>query len=445
MADKKMVLGMTLNSGYGNISGAWRAPQVDLNSYADVTANIRYAQAAERGGFSFLFTPDFPAVRGDVELSGIQNIMEPMLALAAISQATSHIGLIATGSTTFQEPFNTARQFKALDVMSHGRAGWNAVTTSDPMVAANYGRPVADRSERYQRADEAIQIVQALWGSWEKDAWIKDQTSGRFLDASKLLPVDLRGERVASRGPLPIPPSEQGQPVIFTSGGPSPHLLALAGRYASGFIAEVWTIEEARAQRQMVREAAQRAGRNPDEIKYIAGLMTTVSPTIRAGLDRRLALSGDAIEARLPHVGALLGLRIDPSRYDEPLTPTQLAAAHASPMDPRSGIVLKVARQGWSPRDVLAHGVIDFHPTAVGPAQVHADHLQEWLEAGAADGFWISPDIYEDGVDSFVDEVVPELRRRGILPEEYVGSTLRENLGVPAQYGLDPRPAGDVS
>ncbi|CCQ44474.1 putative nitrilotriacetate monooxygenase component A [Pseudarthrobacter siccitolerans] len=445
MADKKMILGMTLNSGYGNISGAWRAPQVDEDNYTNIESNIRYAQAAERGGFAFLFTPDFAAVGGGVEFSGIQNIMEPMLALAAISQATSRIGLIATGSTTFQEPFNTARQFKALDVMSHGRAGWNAVTTSDPMVSANYGRPVADRSERYQRADEAIQIVQALWGSWEKDAWIKDQTSGRFLDASKVRPINLQGEHVASRGPLPIPPSEQGQPVIFASGGPSPHLLALAGRYASGFIAEVWTIEEARAQRQMVRDAAERAGRNPDEIKYIAGLMTTVAPTIRAGLDRRLALSGDVIEARLPHVGALLGLQIDPSRYDEPLTQTQLAAAHASPMDPRSGIVLKVAREGWSPRDILAHGVIDFHPTTVGPAEVHADHLQEWLEAGAADGFWVSPDIYEDGVDAFVDEVVPELRRRGIFPEEYAGSTLRENLGVPAQYGLDTRVAGGTS
>jgi alkanesulfonate monooxygenase SsuD/methylene tetrahydromethanopterin reductase-like flavin-dependent oxidoreductase (luciferase family) len=162
---------------------------------------------------------------------------------------------------------------------------------------------------------------------------------------------------------------------------------------------------------------------------------------VRAGLDRRLALSGDVIAARLPHLGGLLGLRIDPSRYDEPLSPEQLSTASASPMDPRSGIVLGLAREGWSPRDILAHGAIDYHPTTVGPAAVHADHLQSWLEADAADGFWISPDIYEDGVDGFVDEVVPELRRRGVFPEDYVGATLRENLGVPHQYGLDPRVA----
>ncbi|MGX1310506.1 FMN-dependent oxidoreductase (nitrilotriacetate monooxygenase family) [Streptomyces calvus] len=439
MTDRKAILGLALTDGYGALAGAWRAPHVDADNYARTEANIRYAQAAERGGFTFLFTPDFPAVRGDVEHAPISNIMDPMMQLAAISQATSRIGFVATGSTTFQEPFNTARQFKALDVMSHGRAGWNAVTTSDPAVSANYGKPVVDRAVRYQRAHESIQIVEALWGSWQEDAWIKDQTSGRFIDASKLRPVNLQGEHVASRGPLAIPPSEQGQPVIFTSGGPSPHLLQLAGRYASGFIAEVWTIEEARAQREMVRNAAREAGRDPDDIKYFAGLMTTVAPTVREGLDRRLALAGDVIEARLPHLGALLGLHIEPSRYDEPLTPQQLAAAHASPLDPRSSIALDVAREGWSPRDILAHGVIDYHPTTVGPAEVHADHLQEWFEAGAADGFWISPDIYEDGVDAFVDQVVPLLRARGIYPEHYAGATLRENLGVPRQYGPDPR------
>ncbi|WP_229068801.1 NtaA/DmoA family FMN-dependent monooxygenase [Actinoplanes sp. DH11] len=441
MADKKMILGMALTSGYGNLAGAWRAPHVDPGNYASVEANIRYAQAAERGGFAFVFTPDFPAVRGDVEMLGIQNIMDPMMQLAAISQATSRIGFVATGSTTFQEPFNTARQFKALDVMSHGRAGWNAVTTSDPAVAANYGKPVADRTERYQRAHESIQIVEALWGSWGNDAWLKDQKSGRFVDAAKLRPINLQGEHVASRGPLAIPPSEQGQPVIFTSGGPSPHLLELAGRYASGFIAEVWTIEEARAQRDLVRNAAAQAGRDPDDIKYFAGLMTTVAQTTREGLDRRLSLQGDIIEARLPHLGALLGLNIGPNRYDKPLTSDQLAAAYASPMDPRSGIALELARQGWSPRDILAHGVIDYHPTTVGPGEVHADHLQKWFEAGAVDGFWVSPDVYEDGVDAFVDEVVPLLRKRGIYPTEYPGTTLRENLGVAGQYGLDPRVA----
>lgn len=439
MTPKKMFLGLAITDGYGTLHGAWRAPHVDPHTYADFDAQVRYAQAAERGKFAFLFTPDFPAVRGDVEHSTIGTSMDPMLTLAAIARQTERIGLTATGSTTFQEPFNQARQFKALDVMSHGRAGWNAVTTSDPAVAANYGKPVAERGERYQRAHESIQIVQALWGSWEQDAWIKDQAGNRFIDPGKLQPINLHGTHVGSRGPLAIPPSEQGQPVIFSSGGPSPHLLSLAGRYSSAFIAEVWTIEQARAQREMVRNAAAEAGRDPDEIKYIAGLMTTVAPTVRDALDRRIAIGGDIIEARIPHLGAILGLQIDPGMIDQPLTPEQLAAAYASPGDPRSENALKVARQGWSVRDILAHGVIDYHPTTVGPGNVHADHLQEWYEAGAADGFWLLPDIYEDGVDAFVNEVVPLLQERGIYPTDYEGTTLRDHLGVPAQYGLDSR------
>lgn len=436
---RDVILGMTLTDGYGNLHGAWRAPGVDPGNYTDIDASIRYARAAERGLFSFLFTPDFPAVRGDVEHSTVSNVLDPIVSLTAIARATDRIGFVATGSTTFQEPFNLARQFKALDVVSHGRAGWNAVTTSDAAVAANYGRPVAERAERYERAHEVIQITQALWGSWEAGAWVKDQAGDRFIDPSKLRPINLQGEHVASRGPLAIPPSAQGQPVVFTAGGPSPHLLAIAGRYASGFIAEVWTIEEARAQRELVRDAARAAGRDPDEIKYFAGLMTTVAPTVRDGLDRRLALAGAVLEARLPHLGAMIGVELRPERIDVPLTEGELAVARPSPADPRSGVALDVARSGWSPRDVLAHGVIDFHPTVVGPGSLHADHMQEWFEAGAVDGFWVSPDVYEDGVDAFVDEVVPVLQERGLYPRAYRGATLRENLGVPAQYGADPR------
>ncbi|MEV0688212.1 NtaA/DmoA family FMN-dependent monooxygenase [Nocardia sp. NPDC050378] len=436
MTERQMILATILADGYGTLPGAWRAPHVDPGNYANIDANIRYAQAAERGGFTFLFTPDFPAVRGDVEHATLGNVMDPLMAAAAISQATNNIGFVLTGSTTFQEPFNTARQFKVLDIMSHGRAGWNAVTTSDATVAANYGKPVADRGERYQRAHESVQIVQALWGSWENDAWIKDQQSGRFIDPAKLQPVNLGGQYVASRGPLALPPSEQGQPVIFTSGGPSPHLLEFAGRYASGFIAEVWTIEEGRAQREAVRKAAADAGRDPDDIKYFPGLMTTVARTVREGLDRRIEYSGEVIEARLPHLSSMIGVWLRPEDLDAPLSADKLAAAHVASTDPRAGIALEVARAGWSPRDILAHGVIDYHPTTVGPGAVHADHLQKWFEAGAADGFWIMPDIFEDGIDDFVDEVVPILRERGLYPEKYAGSTLRENLGVPEQYGI---------
>lgn len=439
-----MILGMHLGNGYGSQGSAWRAPGVDPSNYTDFDAQVRYAQAAERGKFAFLFLPDFLALQGDVDRESPMITLEPMMTLAAIARQTERIGLVATGSTTFNEPYNLARQFKALDVMSHGRAGWNAVTTSDPASAANFGQAIAPRPQRYQRAHEMIQISQALWGSWQQDAWIKDTSTGRFANADKIQQINMQGEHVASRGPLPIPPSEQGQPVIFSAGG-GENGMELAGRYANGVIGAVFTIEDARNQREAYRDAARRAGRNPDEVKFFAGVMPAIAATKRAVLDRRVALGEKVFPARVPYLGSMLGLSLDVSQLDERLTPSQLAAAHASPFDPRSARALEVAREGWTIRDILAHGVIDYHPTPVGPASVTADHLQEWFEAGACDGFWMSLDINEDGIDTFVDEVVPILQGRGIYHHDYEGTTLRDHLGAPAQYGLDPRLTSPVA
>jgi FMN-dependent oxidoreductase (nitrilotriacetate monooxygenase family) len=434
----QMILGMHLGNGYGSQGSAWRFPGVDPANYTSFDAQVRYARAAERGKFAFLFLPDFLALQADVERESPMITLEPMMTLAAIARETERIGLVATGSTTFNEPFTIARQFKALDVMSHGRAGWNAVTTSDPGSAANYGQAIAPRPQRYQRAHETIQIAQALWGSWQQDAWVKDTTTGRFADADRIQPINLQGEHVASRGPLPIPPSEQGQPVIFSAGG-GENGMELAGRYANGVIGAVFTIEDARSQREAYREAARRAGRNPDEIKFFAGVMPAIASTKRAALDRRVALGELTAPSRVPYLGSMLNLQLDVSQLDRPLTTDQLAVAYPSPFDPRSAHALEVAREGWTIRDVLAHGVIDYHPTPVGTASVTADHLQEWFEAGACDGFWVSIDVNEDGIDTFVDDVVPLLQERGLYHHDYEGSTLRDHLGAPAQYGLDPR------
>lgn len=367
-----------------------------------------------------------------------QMTLDPVVTLTAIARETERIGLVATSSTTFNEPYNLARQFKALDVVSHGRAGWNAVTTSDPAAAANYGQAVAERPERYGRAHEMLQVVEALWGSWGQDAWLKDKASGRFVDVSKVQPVNLQGQHVASRGPLPIPPSEQGQPVVFSAGG-GQYGLTIAGRHASGVIGAAFTIEDARAQREAAREAAQEAGRDADDVKYFAGLMLGVGEDARDVLNRRLAYASDHLPSRLPYLGGMLGLELRSERIDEPLTPQELADARPSPFDPRSERALKVAREGWTLREVLAHGVIDYHPTPIGSPETIADHLQEWFEAGACDGFWLSPDVHDQDIDVFVDEVLPIPRERGLYPDDYRGATLRENLGVPFQYGPDPR------
>ena len=434
---KQMLIGMQLGNGYGSQPGAWRVPGVDPTSYTSIEAKIRHARAAERGKLQFLFLPDGPSHVADIEHEPPYYSLDVMLTLAVLARETSRIGLVATGSTTFNEPYNLARQFKALDVMSHGRAGWNAITSSGDDVAANYGRQIPSSADRYGRAHEAIQLVQALWGSWGKDAWVHDQASGRFAKSDDIQPVNLGGKYVASRGPLYIPPSEQGQPVIFHAGG-SPNGHAIAGRYASAMIGAVFTIDDAHAQREAVRNAAERAGRNPDEVKFFAGLMTSITDTKRAALDRRLIMAGPSIPQRVAYLQQMLGVRLDPARLDAPLSAEQLDVARPSAKDPRSAHALKIAAEGWSLQDVLAHGVIDYHPVIAGPAVEAADHMQEWFEAGAVDGFWVSPDI-DDGIDAFVDGVIPILQERGIFHRDYAGATLRDHLGAPAQYGSDPR------
>jgi len=436
MNDKKMLIGMQIGNGYGAQATSWMADNVDVRNYTNLDAHVRYAQAAERGKFQFLFLPDFLAQSQKTDHDAPLLTMDPAITMAVMARETTKIGFAATASTTFNEPYNLARTFKTLDVISGGRIGWNAVTTSDPASAANFGAQVADRDTRYERAHEVVQIVQALWGSWQEDAWVADKDRKIFADRSRIRPVNLQGRHVASRGPLEIPPSRQGQPVIFPAGG-SPHSLALTGRFANAVIGATFTIEDSRRQRANVRRAAEQAGRNPDEIKFFAGIMPTIAPTKREALDRRGQFVEPGIRQRVRYLGTMLGLGLTADDLDRPLAEAELAAAQANPADPRSGTALQIAREGWSVRDILYHGIIDYHPSPIGPAEVTADHMQEWFEAGACDGFWLSPDVYEDGIDTFVDQVVPLLQQRGLFHTDYEGDTLRDHLGIDYQYGAN--------
>jgi len=431
---KKMLISMQLGNGYGAPTLAWRALQVDPRNYTNADAYVRYAQAAERGKFQFLFLPDFLSQSQRSDQDSPMLTMDPFILMAVMARETRKIGFVSTASTTFHEPYNLARQLKTLDVISGGRIGWNAITTSDEVSAANFGTSIAGRDERYGRAHEVVEIVQALWGSWEEGAWVADQESGVFADLAKIRPIDLGGRYVASRGPLEIPPSPQGQPVVFHA-GQSPHSLALAGRFANGVIGNTHSIADSIRQRSNVRRAAEEAGRDPDDITYFAGISPTIAPTTREALDRRGRFVEPQIPQQIGYLGMMLGVPLSTADLDRPLSASSLAGARAAASDPRSATALRLAREGWSVRDILYHGVIDYHPAPVGPPQLTADHMQEWFEAGACDGFWFNPDVYEDGIDAFVDGVVPLLQERGLFHRDYEGDTLREHLGVPYQYG----------
>lgn len=438
MSQKMMLLSATLSSGYGVQGQAWRAPENDTRNLTDVEVQVKLAQTAERGKFAFLFAPDFPGARGDMENQAPASTLDPIVTLSVLAHETTRVGFIATGSTTYNEPYNLARQFKALDVLSRGRMGWNAVTTSDPIAVANYGEQVRPRAERYERAHEMITIVQALWGSWGEDAWVGDVDTGQFLDMDQIQPINLDGKHIASRGPLVIPPSEQGQPVVASAGG-GEYGLGLAGRYASVAVgSSTYDFATTRQEREMYRSAAHQAGRDADELKYFTGFMPIMGSTVEEAIRRRMQMDEHLAPQRVPMLGQMLGLSLDASRADQPLSGPQLESARANPADPRSSRALEIAYQGWTPREILAHGVIDYAPSPVGPPEAIADYLQDAFEAGIADGFWLQQATYAIA-DDFVDEVVPILQKRGLYHRDYQGSTLREHLGVPRQYGQDPR------
>ncbi|MCY7937253.1 NtaA/DmoA family FMN-dependent monooxygenase [Bacillus inaquosorum] len=432
----KMQLVMQMGSGYGLDQGAWRMPNADPAAYMNIDVLVELAKIAERGKIQMIFFADTPALTADISNQPPITPMDPIILLTALARETKQIGLITTLSTTFNYPYNVARQLKALDVISNGRIGVNFVTTSHPGAAVNFRDRIPGRQERYHQAHEFIQIVQALWGSWEEDALILDVKNGKFADMDKIRPINMTGDYLTSKGPLPIPPSEQGQPVIFTAGG-GDEGLKIAGRYASGVYANPYDIESSRIYREMVRSSAKHFGRDPDEVKVIPGIIPSIASNKEEALERRRQLDRNIdLRGRVQYLGTMIGIPLSFEQIDLPVQEELLKYAYANPQDPRSSRALELVKEGMTIRDVLAHGVINYHPVIVGTAEEVADFMEEWFVKGACDGFAIQPDVSFDGIRDFVDQVVPILQERGLFHDDYEGTTLRDHMEISYQYGL---------
>lgn len=432
---RPMHLTVQLIAGYGIESSAWRWPGTELDAIVNADVFVNAAKIAERGKFDALFLADTPVLTSQLPHEAPQMALEPMVTLTAVARETERIGLVATSSTTLNHPYTVARQFRALDLVSQGRAGWNAVTTSHPGALLNYGTDVPSREERYARAHEFIAAVMALWGSWPEDALLLDREAGHFADSSRIQPVDLQGRYLTTRGPINLPPSPQGQPVVFQAGG-GMNGLHLAGRFANAVYNNPFDIPSATQHAQAVAQAASAYGRAPEHMSVFNGIITSVASTRREALERREQLDelGD-VNSRVSYLGRQIGVDLSIADLDEPIHPDLLARARANPADPRSPLALRLAREGHTVRRILAHGPIAYHPVAVGTPDEVADLLQRWHEAGVGGGFNITPDA-TDGLENFVDEVVPILQERGLFRREYSGTTLRGHLGIPYRNGL---------
>jgi FMN-dependent oxidoreductase (nitrilotriacetate monooxygenase family) len=414
-------------------TGAWRYP----GAFADANFNFahlrRFAQTLERGKFDAFFMADHLAVLNmpveALKRSHTVTSFEPFTLLSALAGATEHIGLVATASTTFDEPFHIARRFASLDHISGGRAGWNIVTTSNPDAALNFGLAEhVEHDERYARAREFYDVVTGLWDSFADDAFIRDAESGIYFDPDRLHVLDHKGPHLSVRGPLNIARPIQGWPVIVQAGASEP------GRQLAAETAEVvFGAQASLAGGQRfyadVKGRMRKLGRHPDHLKILPGAFVVVGETIEEAREKRARLDSLVhYESAIASLSIALGH--DASGFDPDGQLPEILETNASKSG-RERVVELAKREKLTVRQ-LAQRLGGYAGLAfIGTPATIADQMQEWLVSEACDGFNVMFPYLPGGLDDFVDKVVPELQRRGIFRREYEGKTLRENLGLP--------------
>jgi FMN-dependent oxidoreductase (nitrilotriacetate monooxygenase family) len=419
--------------GVGHHEASWRLPDSDPYAEWDVRHYQDLARIAERGRMDSVFLADSPVQQGDPGRRPAGRL-EPTILLTALSVVTEHIGLIATASTTYNEPYNLARRFASLDHASNGRAGWNIVTTAGADAARNFNLDdVPPHRERYERAAEFIEVSTKLWDSWADDAVLADKPAGVHADAAKVLPVNHRGRYFRVDGPLNVPRSPQGYPLLVQAGS-SEDGKEFAARFAEAVFTAQQTLAEAQAFYRDLKTRAAALGRDPAGIKILPGIVPVLGDTEAAAreLDAELErlISPEYAKRQL---AARFNLDPDALDLDRPLPAELPSEDEIEGAKSRYTLIVDLARrENLTVRQLIARlGGGRGHRTFTGtPVQV-ADAIEEWFDNGAADGFNIMPAVLPSGLTAFVDTVVPILQERGRFRTEYQGATLREHYGLP--------------
>jgi alkanesulfonate monooxygenase len=429
--------------GFFHPTGNHVASWLDESSQIDAGTNFQHyvelAQTAERGKFDMMFLADAVATR-DGDLNALKHwpqymaFFDPLTLLAGIASVTRHIGLVATATTSYNEPYAIARRYASLDLMSGGRAGWNVVTSSNASEAYNFGRDEHyEHGVRYERAEEFVEVVKGLWDTYDDDAWVRDRASGVYFDPGKLHVLNHKGKHFSVRGPLNTARPPQGYPVIAQASA-SETGKDLAARTAEVLFSPLHELAQGQAFYNDMKARVAKAGRNPDHLKIMPGLNTVVAATQAEARDRYEHLQS----LILPAVGrellsnALGGMDLSPYDDDKPF-PEEVSRKMIADNSPRYS---KMFRDGLTLRQMyqLYAGARGNRTVMGTPSQI-VDQMQTWFDGHAVDGFLIQPPTLPGGLNEFVDMVVPVLQDRGLFRTEYEGKTLRENLGL-------PRPAG---
>ncbi|MCR2764262.1 LLM class flavin-dependent oxidoreductase [Microbacterium sp. zg.B48] len=429
----------------GTATSSWMHPDVDPSAPDSIETYVSLARTAERGFFDLFFLADRPGAQHRhleqwTQTPAYQNSLEPITALSAIAMATEHIGLGATVSTSFYEPFNIARQFASLDWISHGRAAWNVVTTANDDVAQNFGLDkMAPHDERYVLAKEVFDIVTAYWDTWEDDAFVYDKAAARNFDPAKFHLVDHRGKYFTVKGGLNIARSPQGYPVIIQAGA------SATGKELAAETAEVvfGTGKSLAAAQEFYTDLKGRMakfGRRADELKVLSGVQVIVGRTEEeARAKQELLQSIIPIEALVTFLSNDLETTLHDLPLDEPI-PADRVPASSNNHQIYFQEIVELIGQGHTLREV-ARRYTRQTTVIVGDVVQVADELQAWVEAGGSDGFMFNVQWLPGGLDDLVELLVPELQRRGLVRTEQTDGTLRDRLGLlrPTNRHVDGR------
>lgn len=429
MTQRELKLGAIL-AGVGTDPQTWRTADVPGDASVDIAWYIQAAQRAEAAKFDFVFIVDSPYITPD-SAPHFLNRLEPLTLLSAVAVNTKRIGLVATATTSYNEPFNLSRAFASLDLISQGRAGWNVVTTGLEGAAGNYGRDEHFRHEdRYRRAREHLSVVQGLWDSYEDDAFPRDRQSGVFLDKARQHRLDHKGEFFSVTGPLNIQRSKQGQPVVFQAGG-SEDGRDLAATRAEAIFTGHESFDEAQAFYRDVRQRAAAAGR-PGQVPLV---LPGIAPII-ADTDEEARALQQARDGKVDLAKGLVQLGRPFNYYDfsghaldEPFP--DLGDRGANGYRSAADRIKRIAKdEGLTLRETALRFAVRRSPFVGSPATV-ADALEHWFRNEAADGFIVGGLGDPAHADRFVRDVVPLLRERGLFRGDYAHDTLRGHLGLP--------------
>ncbi len=421
----------------GHHVASWRHPDADADAGINFDHYRAITQTAERAKFDMIFLADNMCVR-DAKMEALSRSaqyianFEPLTLLSALAAVTERIGLVATASSSYNEPYHVARKFASLDYLSHGRAGWNLVTSGSSAEAPNFGREGHfGHSERYRRAREFATVVTGLWDSWDDDAFVRDKASGRFFRPDALHSLDHRGDLFSVKGPLNIPRPPQGHPVIVQAGG-SEDMMEVAAEFAEVIFCAPLSIEAGRKLSREIKGRAEKRGRGPNALRMMPGLSPIVARTQAEAKEKHAYLDSLIHPVVAVEMLSMIFAGVDFSRYDldgpfpadVPMTTeaSQFIYASARDLAQREGLTLRQLAF----RLAGARG----KNVAVGTPDTIADLMEEWVREGAADGFNIMPSHLPGGLDDFVSLVTPELQRRGLFRADYEGKTLREHLGL---------------